>query len=98
LKVRLSAVTVLLSLVVSQTQAQHGVKFRGSDGWGLAGRYEQYFNKYSQQTFSGKIAAIDTLAPFREMSYGVQMIIKKIIKYTQFIWGLDGISFTRIWV
>ncbi len=77
LKVRLLVVTAMLSLLVSLTQAQHGVKFRGSDGWGLAGRYEQYFNKYNLQTFTGKITTIDTLAPFRDMSYGVQMTIEK---------------------
>ena len=77
MQIRLMLVTVFLSLVVSQTQAQHGVKLRGSDGWGLGSRYEQYFNKYNQLTFTGKIAAIDTLAPFREMSYGVQIVIKK---------------------
>ena len=98
MQIRLMLVTVFLSLVVSQTQAQHGVKLRGSDGWGLGSRYEQYFNKYNQQTFTGKIAAIDTLAPFREMSYGVQIVIKRIIRYTRFIWGQDGILFTRIWV
>lgn len=77
LKVRLLVVTALLFLVVSQIQAQHGVKFRGSDGWGLGGRYEQYFNKYNLQTFTGKIIGIDTLAPFRDMSYGIQLAIKK---------------------
>ncbi len=77
MKVRLLAVMVLFSLVISQAQAQNVVKFRGSDGWGLNGRYEQYFNKYNLQTFTGKIIGIDTLAPFREMSYGVMLTIKK---------------------
>jgi len=77
LKAKLLLVGALLFLVVSQTQAQIGVKFRGSDGWGINGRYEQYFKKYNLQTYSGKIISIDTVSPFREMSYGVQMTIKK---------------------
>ncbi len=78
MKAKLLIAIILVSMMVVGAQAQHGmVKFRGSDGWGMGSRYEQYFNKYNLQTITGKITSIDTLAPFREMSYGVQLTIKK---------------------
>ena len=53
--------------------AQMAIKFRGSDGWGLGSRYEQIFNNYNIQTVYGKITQIDTISPFNEMSFGIQI-------------------------
>ena len=56
--------------------AQMSVKFRGSDGWGLSSRYEQNFNNYALQTIYGKIIEIDTVTPYPDMSYGIQLKVK----------------------
>lgn len=72
-----SIILLALLLIPQVIWAQNGIKFRGSDGWGLAGRYEQYFNKYNLQTFSAKILSIDTLTPLKDMSYGIQLKVKK---------------------
>ncbi|HEX3019120.1 MAG TPA: hypothetical protein VHP36_02415 [Chitinispirillaceae bacterium] len=77
MKFKLISIALLSIVFFHTTYGQHGVKFRGSDGWGMGGRYEQYFDKYNLKTFSAKIIGIDTAAPFREMSYGIQLTVKK---------------------
>jgi hypothetical protein len=62
--------------LLSGVQAQQGVKWRGSNFWGIAGKYDMLYDKYNIQTYVGKIAKIDTISPSREMSYGVFMVIK----------------------
>lgn len=75
---RLLCLIMCISFSIPQiASSQHGIKFRGSDGWGLNGRYEQYFDKYNLQNFTGKISSIDTLTPIKEMAYGVQLKLKK---------------------
>jgi hypothetical protein len=60
----------------SAVQAQQGVKWRGSNFWGINGKYDMSYDKYNIQTYVGKVSKIDTISPSREMSYGVFMVIK----------------------
>jgi hypothetical protein len=70
-------VTILLSFgVLFGCFAQMSIKVKGSDGWGLLGRYEQNFNNYSNQTFSGQVTKVDTITPLRDMAYGIQLTVK----------------------
>lgn len=79
--VKIRIMTLVLSFCMLQiANGQQRVKFRGSDGWGLTGRYEQYYNKYDIQTVKGRITGVDTIYPFKDMSYGVQIKIKNDTK------------------
>lgn len=65
-----------LSVLLSGVEAQQNIKWRGTNYWGLGGKYEMAFDNYNLQTYTGKVIKIDTLSPTREMSYGVYMVIK----------------------
>jgi len=74
---RSSVVVLLLAFLFSfESSAQMAVKWKGSDGWGLATRYEQLFNKYNLQQINGTIYKIDTITLMSEMATGIQFIIK----------------------
>ncbi|NLD99638.1 MAG: DNA-binding protein [Fibrobacter sp.] len=78
----MSKITKLFALClfagfITTISAQMNMKFKGSDGWGIQGRYEQMYNNFNLEIFSGQITKIDTITPIRDMSYGVQLIVKK---------------------
>jgi uncharacterized protein (DUF779 family) len=73
---KIIAAALFMACIAFSAQAQMAVKWAGSDGWGLATRYEQLFNKYSVQSLSGTIYMIDTVTPMPDMSVGIQFIIK----------------------
>ena len=72
----LAAAMLLAGIFAFQTPAEMAVKWKGSDGWGLATNYELLFNKYNLQTINGTIFKIDTVTPMPGMAYGIQFIIK----------------------
>lgn len=76
MKQLLAAALVVVGILALQTPAQMSVKWKGSDGWGLATRYEQLFNKYNIQAITGTVYKIDTVTPMSDMSRGIQFIIK----------------------
>jgi hypothetical protein len=76
MKLALTAVIMIAAVFAFETPAQMAVKWKGSDGWGLATRYEQLFNKYNIQAITGTIYKIDTMTPMPDMSYGIQFVIK----------------------
>ncbi len=71
---------VIVALIVvwipMQSQAQMTIKFRGSDGWGLASRYEQTYTNFSLQTYYGTITKIDTVIPSSDMGSGISVTLK----------------------
>ena len=67
---------VICMFWTNSVTAQQMIKWRGSDGWGLASRYEEHFNKWNLETISGPISVIDTVTPLVDMAYGVQLIVK----------------------
>jgi len=71
---------VIIALIVvwtpMQNQAQMTIKFRGSDGWGLASRYEQMYTNFSLQTYYGTVTKIDTVIPSSDMGSGISVILK----------------------
>jgi hypothetical protein len=73
---RIAAALIIAGIFAFQSPAQMAVKWKGSDGWGLATRYEQLFTKYNVQALSGTIYKIDTVTPLPDMSYGIRFIIK----------------------
>ncbi|NLW31257.1 MAG: DNA-binding protein [Fibrobacter sp.] len=72
---------VLINLIVMLVfplfvNAQMGMKFRGSDGWGIQSQYERFFNNYSLSRYYGKITEIDTITPMQDMGSGIQLKLK----------------------
>ncbi|HLV32494.1 MAG TPA: hypothetical protein VKY57_13075 [Chitinispirillaceae bacterium] len=72
---------VLINLIVMlvfpfYVDAQMGMKFRGSDGWGIQSQYERFFNNYSLNRYYGKITEIDTITPMHDMGSGIQLKLK----------------------
>ncbi len=67
---------VLLLVAFSVTAfAQQNIRWRGSDGWGASGRYEQMFSINSPHFIEGTIARIDTVTPMNDMSYGIMIAV-----------------------
>lgn len=66
---------LIVSLLMGCSLAQMSLKSKGSDGWGYADRYEQRFNKFGQQTYYAEVKSIDTVTPFPNMAYGVQLTV-----------------------
>ena len=56
--------------------AQIGIKFRGSSGWCVGDRYDQSFIVTSQEVMVGQVLSIDTITPLRDMSAGIQLMLK----------------------
>ena len=71
----LAALSLAVLMTPFQGFSQMSIKFRGSDGWGTGSRYDQVFNNYNLQTVYGKINQIDTITPFNDMSYGIQITV-----------------------
>jgi hypothetical protein len=56
--------------------AQQAMKWLGSDGWGLAGEYQQTVGSWSSQLINGVVSQVDTVKPLSEMGTGIQLVIK----------------------
>jgi hypothetical protein len=67
---------MITAVMCGTTTAQSNVKWRGSDGWGVSGQYQQFFNTYNLQTVTGQITRIDTVTPLLDMAYGIMLIVK----------------------
>lgn len=65
-----------LIFVIGQGYAQMNIKWRGSDDWGIGSRFEQLYNNYNLQSYSGQISRIDTVTPMMEMASGIQITLK----------------------
>lgn len=73
IKMRLIAPIIIISATI--LLAQNGLKWRGSDGWGVNDRYEMQFNNYGLQTIKGVIDTIDTITPISGMATGVKIVV-----------------------
>ena len=74
-KTAISGIAIMVFVVLS-AQAQMGVRWSGSAGWGQGTNYERLFNQYNLQTINGSIYRIDTITPIRGMSRGIQFVVK----------------------
>jgi len=73
---RTISVFAVIFIVHAATYAQIGIKFRGTSGWCVGDRYDQTFINTSQETMVGQVMSIDTITPIRDMSTGIQVVLK----------------------
>jgi len=66
---------LVLFLIVVSLPAFSQIRFRGSDGWGCNTRYEQLFNNFAIETFTGSVSRVDTITPMTGMGVAVRLIL-----------------------
>jgi len=68
---------LVIFLAVISLPAFSQIRFRGSDGWGCATttRYEQLFNNFALETFTGSVSRVDTATPMSGMGVAVRLIL-----------------------
>lgn len=76
MKRSLILVALIAGVLVSQTQAQMAIRWKGTAGWGLGTKYESLFNHYNLQVFDGTIYRIDTITPISGMAMGIQLVLR----------------------
>ncbi|MEW6326044.1 MAG: DNA-binding protein [Thermodesulfobacteriota bacterium] len=75
--VTLSAILLVVSLLVAtETLAQRGMRWRGSGGWAMGGRYGRMYDPKTVETISGEVASVDKITPMKGMSYGVHLMVR----------------------
>jgi hypothetical protein len=71
-----TAIFILSILLVTDSFAQRGMKWKGSGGWGMGTQYSKMYNPKTVETISGEVVSIDKITPMKGMSYGVHLTIK----------------------
>jgi len=69
---------ILLSfvpLIVSLAFAQSGMR-KGGGGWGIGSQYNRMYDPKTVETITGEVVKIDRIAPVKEMSSGVHLLVK----------------------
>ena len=66
---------LVVFLIAASLPAFSQIRFRGSDGWGCSTRYEQLFNNFSIETFTGTVSKVDTTTPMTGMGVAVRLIL-----------------------
>ena len=63
-------------LLVADSDAQQGVNWKGSRGWGPGSQYGRMYNPKTVETLSGEVVSIDKIAPMKGMHYGIHLMLK----------------------
>ena len=75
-KLGILIVVSILSLIVSDSFAQRGMKWRGSGGWGMGSQYNRMYDPKTVGTISGEMISVDMITPMKGMSQGVHLTLK----------------------
>jgi len=75
-KLGILIVVSILSLIVSDSFAQRGMKWRGSGGWGMGSQYNRMYDPKTVGTISGEVISVDMITPMKGMSQGVHLTLK----------------------
>jgi hypothetical protein len=71
-----TAIFILSILLVTDSFAQRGMKWKGSGGWGMGTQYGKMYNPKTVETISGEVVSVDKITPMKGMSYGVHLTVK----------------------
>jgi hypothetical protein len=71
-----AAISILSLLLITDSFAQRGMKWKGSGGWGMGTQYGKMYNPKTVETISGEVVSVDKITPMKGMSYGVHLIVK----------------------
>ena len=69
-------ISILSSFFAPESFAQHGMKWRGSGGWGMGSNYSRMYDPKTVETISGEVVSVDRMTPMKGMSYGVHLVLK----------------------
>lgn len=72
----LAIIVVFGFSLVTDSNAQQGMKWRGSGGWGAGTQYNRMFDPKTVEAVSGEVVSIDKIAPMKGMNYGVHLMLK----------------------
>jgi hypothetical protein len=72
----IAAIFILSILLITDSFAQRGMKWKGSGGWGMGTQYGKMYNPKTVETINGEVVSVDKITPMKGMSYGVHMIVK----------------------
>ena len=75
-KLGILIVVSILSLIVSDSFAQRGMKWRGSGGWGMGSQYNRMYDPKTVGTISGEMISVDMITPMKGVSQGVHLTSK----------------------
>jgi hypothetical protein len=71
-----TAIFILSILLVTDSFAQRGMKWKGSGGWGMGTQYGKMYDPKTVETISGEVVSIDKITPMKGMSYGIHLTVK----------------------
>jgi len=66
---------LILYLSFNNVNAQRGMKWQGSGGWGLGSKYGRMYDVKTVETITGTVAKVETIIPVKGMSYGVHLSV-----------------------
>ncbi len=72
----LSIFIVFSLILVTDSYAQKGMKWKGSGGWGPGAQYSRMFDPKTVETISGEVVSVDKITPMKGMYYGVHLMVK----------------------
>ena len=75
-RIVVSAIVLLALGCTADAQAQRGMHWRGSGGWGMGSAYARIYDPKTLATVTGEVVAVDEIAPMKGMSYGVHLTLK----------------------
>jgi hypothetical protein len=71
-----AVVVGLCFLLVNQSLAQKGMRWKGQSGWGIGTQYSGMYDPKTVETINGEVISIDTFTPMKGMSSGVHLMVK----------------------
>jgi hypothetical protein len=72
----IAVISILGLLLVTDSFAQRGMKWKGSGGWGMGTPYGKMYDPKTVETISGEVVSVDKIIPMKGMSYGVHLTVK----------------------
>jgi hypothetical protein len=82
------------TIIVTESIAQRGMRWKGNGGWGRGSNYCNMFDTKTVETIKGEVISVNTFTPMKGMSNGVHIIVKtdkeKISVHLGPVWYLEN--------
>jgi hypothetical protein len=72
----LGAVAGMVMLASAAAYAGQGQGWQGSGGWGMQGAYGRLYDPSTVETVTGKVTAVNRIAPMKQMGAGIHLELK----------------------
>ena len=70
----ISSLTLFLSF--NNVNAQRGMKWKESGGWGMGSNYGRMYDVKTVETIIGKVSNVERIAPMKGKSYGMHLTVR----------------------